>query len=225
MRCCSDTKLGAGWKKNAGCDVWGKSIINGHCHAFETFEVAEAKCASINARLCTEDEMTSDCTKGTGCQFDFEMIWTSTPVPPSPCADDSSCDDGLECTTNTCGADGACRSEVVPGCTNAVVGGAPAGNIWSGERVREADPTEQYAVRCCSDDFNRNWKKHASCNVWAESDVPECYISKTLTEAENICTNAGGRLCTEDEVLGDCTVGSGCQFDFEYLWTSSRYTV
>uniref|UniRef100_A0A7S3TL01 Glycosyl hydrolase family 13 catalytic domain-containing protein n=2 Tax=Emiliania huxleyi TaxID=2903 RepID=A0A7S3TL01_EMIHU len=94
VRCCSGTKLGAMWDKRAGCDVWAESDgpEMGGCHHGKTFEEAEAVCAGAGARLCTKDELASDCTRGTGCGHDRDLVWSSTelmpsspkPAPPAP---------------------------------------------------------------------------------------------------------------------------------------------
>ena len=201
VRCCAGTNLGSDWKKHSACDVWAMTEFDGQCYPSETFPSAQERCAALNARLCTKDEAMSDCTEGTGCEFNAEMIWTSTPF----CTNDAFCDDGLQCTTNTCGADGVCRSEPVPGCMQSVVGGSSVHFTWPGNRVTGAAASALHEVRCCSDINKPGWIKNENCNVWAESDVPSCNDSKTLIEAENICTDAGGRLCTEAEILDDCT--------------------
>lgn len=135
VRCCADSFIGDGWVKKEGCDVWGESEIGGQCKDAETHQSAAGLCANAGARLCTKDEMTSDCTAGTGCGFDSGMIWTSTPVPP--CSDDASCDDGNSCTIDTCSENsGLCENTLAPDCDKEVVGGYLHGS-WSGPRVQQ----------------------------------------------------------------------------------------
>jgi len=49
----------------------------GGCHSDKTFAEAEAICIKAGARLCTKDELEADCTAGTGCGHDRDLIWSS----------------------------------------------------------------------------------------------------------------------------------------------------
>jgi len=65
--CCSDVDLGGDWRRRNGCDVWVES--NGlDCHR-TTYAEEYLICEVFGARLCTRAELESDCTAGTGCQF------------------------------------------------------------------------------------------------------------------------------------------------------------
>jgi len=79
VRCCSDTSK-AGWLKRSQCNVWAASKI-GLCHAEKTYAEAKAICEGAGARLCTEKELSDNCTLGSGCGHDNEYNWSSTPVP------------------------------------------------------------------------------------------------------------------------------------------------
>ena len=84
VRCCSDSSLGNGWKQHANCiaagfNVWGESEINGVCNSAKTYAEAVSICASAGARLCSKEELLADCPRGTGCQFDSEYNWSSSP--------------------------------------------------------------------------------------------------------------------------------------------------
>merc|ERR1712232_176574 len=65
--------------KKSNCEVWGESDLppSGDCNWVKTFVEAEDLCAGAGARLCTADEVDNDCTRGSGCQFDHEHVWTS----------------------------------------------------------------------------------------------------------------------------------------------------
>jgi len=80
----------------------------------------------------------------------------------------------------------------------------------------------KHAVRCCSDEFKPGWLQAPGCEVWAESDpVPgQCLEDATFDEAVQFCSDAGARLCTADEIRSDCTETSGCNFDFELVWST-----
>ncbi|KAL7543422.1 hypothetical protein ACHAXR_012703, partial [Thalassiosira sp. AJA248-18] len=219
VRCCADTNLGTDWSKKTGCTVWGESEISGVCYPSKTLAEATDLCSSVNARLCTEQELLGDCTRGTGCGYDGQHNWSSTPF--TPCTGDASCDDGLECTVNTCGTDGICQTNPVTSCGNKIVCGSSTNGGCASPRVRQAGSSELHEVRCCSDTSKAGWVKKTNCDVWGESNVPECNSLKTLAEAEIICLSADARLCRAEELEADCTKGSGCQFDREHVWSSS----
>ena len=58
------------------CSVWGESAAGSWgCSRDKTFAEAEAICQTAGARLCTVAELEGGCTAGTGCGFDWELIW------------------------------------------------------------------------------------------------------------------------------------------------------
>lgn len=78
VRCCSDTQKEGKWKKKRKCRVWGGSDEGWPCKSAASFKDAEEVCENEGARLCTQREIEEKCTKGTGCSFDNELVWTST---------------------------------------------------------------------------------------------------------------------------------------------------
>ena len=161
---------------------------------------------------------------GTGCNFDREQNWSSTPV--TPCTDDASCEDGDSCTINTCGIDGKCTSEISSSCSpKSIVCGSSRGNCKD-TPVIKASPNTLHEVRCCVESSTNpgGWNQYTSgncpSNIWGESILPNgvgCVHSATYEEAENYCSNAGGRLCTSAELLAECTRGSGCSHDHDHM--------
>ena len=91
VRCCSDVqpvqKSTEGdpypWARNAGCSVWGGSDegSNWQCSKNKTFAEAEAICRAASARLCTTKELVAGCAAGTGCGYDWQLVW-AVPTPP-----------------------------------------------------------------------------------------------------------------------------------------------
>merc|ERR1712207_109540 len=65
------------------------------------FEGAVETCAANNARLCTPQEISDRCTRGTGCNFNSRLVWTCI-------AGGDGCTSDAECCSGTCGADGTC---------------------------------------------------------------------------------------------------------------------
>ena len=106
VRCCRDCdNCSSPWKQkcpNYNPALFALSKIQGDCKR-GTFLEALDFCRSVtNGRLCTPLEVQNSCAKGTGCQFDREMIWT--------CAyDGHQCEDDTEC----CGfcSNGKCEGE------------------------------------------------------------------------------------------------------------------
>ena len=102
-------------------------------------------------------------------------------------------------------------SPILPGTSMAVVCGSTASAACNGNPVLESDPNELHEVRCCSyTNLGGGWMKKSGCNVWGESDpAGVCNSEKTFDEAFEICNAVGARLCTKEELLADCTRGTG----------------
>ena len=76
VRCCADVQLSPAWAApRPGCTVWAASNAGWPCTRDKTFAEAKATCEAAGARLCTAAELAAGCTAGTGCLFDFELIW------------------------------------------------------------------------------------------------------------------------------------------------------
>eukprot|EP00581_Thalassiosira_minuscula_P008613 CAMPEP_0183705790 /NCGR_PEP_ID=MMETSP0737-20130205/2813_1 /TAXON_ID=385413 /ORGANISM="Thalassiosira miniscula, Strain CCMP1093" /LENGTH=287 /DNA_ID=CAMNT_0025933041 /DNA_START=194 /DNA_END=1057 /DNA_ORIENTATION=- len=96
---------------------------------------------------------------------------------------------------------------------------------------QSADSEELHHLRCCADsNLNNAWTRSDltpdSCpsGVYGASDFPDggmCYPAVTFHQGKNICEAEGGRLCTYNEVMSDCTLGSGCEYNYEMVWTST----
>ena len=76
VRCCSDTKI-SGWQKNKACSVWADSDIWGECKELN-WQEANTFCTSQGGRLCSKEELEANCAAGTGCSFDYRLVWSST---------------------------------------------------------------------------------------------------------------------------------------------------
>lgn len=66
-----------GWVQNSG-DGTAAMTISGECSERLTFEEALAYCHSRGGRLPTLDEVLENRVSGTGCLYDYELVWTST---------------------------------------------------------------------------------------------------------------------------------------------------
>ena len=60
--------------------------------------------------------------------------------------------------------------------------------------------------------------------MWGESAAGSwgCGREKTFAEAEAICQTAGARLCTAAELVNGCAAGTGCGFDVQLVWGTTR---
>ena len=88
-----------------------------------------------------------------------------------------------------------------------------------------ADSSETHEARCCSDiDLGSGWTKNAVCdNVWSRSEDINgvCQDALNYGEALDMCANLGGRLCTAEELLADCTRDTGCAHNDDLIWSST----
>ena len=249
VRCCRECVGFKCWKpwlrkcKKYNNELYAGSKFNDTCMK-GTFTDAVNFCRNVpgeNTRLCTPDELKKSCAKGTGCQFDKEMIW--------------SCGyNGYQCTSDTecCGAcneSGICEGELIPTDsptstptqaptpTTATIsktlvcgkgGGPNTTPCAEGIETTAAIDTE-HEVRCCRECVGfKCWKpwlrkcKKYNNELYAGSKFNDTCMKGTFTDAVNFCRNVPGentRLCTPDELKKSCAKGTGCQFDKEMIWS------
>ena len=196
VRCCSDT-FKPGWVKRTGCIVWGKSRFDslGGCFISQPFGQANFICRSQEARLCTKTELESDCTRGSGCGYDHDLIWSGTANAEETEDHYVVCGRGVGGNLDEC-AEG--NSKLVP-------------------------VDSLHEVRCCSDSSIAGWSEKCS-GVWANSkfDGSTCFRENTFEEASDICSRYGGRLCNVAELKRSCTKGTGCGHDKNMIWSSEH---
>jgi hypothetical protein len=135
VSCCADTDVTpddgvndwvTGGNARALCadrGIWGfrrPDGTNGSCNHAATYEAAAAWCADNGGRLCTADEINADCTRGTGCSHDGDLMWTSSQQVGSghkiaigasnqAAGGGANCPD--ECTTNACTCTARCMAD------------------------------------------------------------------------------------------------------------------
>ena len=56
----------------------GGTSLTGACSGHVTFAEAREWCEAGGARLCTHDELLADEARGTGCNYNSELVWSST---------------------------------------------------------------------------------------------------------------------------------------------------
>jgi hypothetical protein len=81
VRCCSSEDIN-GWTKNQGCSISSKTNTT-TCPVLDWHQANEF-CEEFaeGSRLCTQEELESNCAKSTECGFDGRLIWSSTPAAP-----------------------------------------------------------------------------------------------------------------------------------------------
>jgi len=200
VRCCRDDAA-SGFNTYKCDNVWTASDLGG-CHVEKTHAEAEGICQDYDSRLCTKNELSDKCTKGSGCSLDGSLIWSSTPAtsdPISPSPSSAPSDPIFQTYYVVCGKGIGC----------------PEGN------KDLAFVSELHEVRCCRDEYAIGFETNRCDNVWAASDLGGCHDEKTYVEAEEICQDYGSRLCTMDELSDKCTKGSGCGIDSQLIWSST----
>ena len=120
--------------------------------------------------------------------------------------------------------------------TYLLVCGASSYNTACAGNTAATNTAEEHKVRCCKDSTvdlsssgwtrgSTNWTpSDSTCdNVWARSEDADgnCH-TLNFWEARAVCTDLGGRLCTSEELLADCTRGAGCQADQVMVWSSTE---
>ena len=70
----------------------------------------------------------------------------------------------------------------------------------------------EICVNCCSEDGTEGYRPNP------------CVSAVTFYEAEQVCSDAGYRLCSADEIgaIGAQNDWNGCRFDEYLVWTSDR---
>lgn len=211
-----------GWTNTVN-NVCGESDLlgnNGASSACTEASLADATsiCDAAGARLCAVDEIDAGATATTGCGFDTSYVWTST-----------WCGLGPEGGKYYVGIGG---------------GGSSA------ERKCK-NPKKSYPVRCCSDvDISATSAKPATTtttfpflsvrkdcatlgwevtgNACGESDkafkkgLDKCFTWKNHPDAERKCLKLGARMCSQSDIEAGVGKASGCGFDSQFLWTSTK---
>mmetsp|Transcript_39116 Transcript_39116/g.76298 ORF Transcript_39116/g.76298 Transcript_39116/m.76298 type:complete len:1346 (+) Transcript_39116:232-4269(+) len=109
-----------------------------------------------------------------------------------------------------------------------ICGGAGARytSIFCGESEIVPD-NKKVAVSCCSDLYiaDKFVVKNSGCSVYGSSRIEyqglECHLEKSYAEAKDICTSAGGRLCTVQEIQAGCIEKTGCPIRRKMVWSST----
>jgi len=86
--------------------------------------------------------------------------------------------------------------------------------------TRAVDREELWSVRCCADTNPGDWKKNDGCSVYS-SKGKRCSVVDWET-AMGLCKDAGGRLCTREELEMNCARNTGCKMNSKMVWSSTE---
>jgi len=230
VRCCSDVSL-PDWMESRtdDCNVWILSEFeDGTCYENKSYCEAQNICISAGGRLCTKAELEGKCTEGSGCGFDYDLIWSDDGgfLDSFPCA--SACDFPPKSPPRAPSAPTPLPSAPTslptrePNAHN-VVCGKGSNHCTEGDGFL-APNDALHEVRCCSDVSLPSWTKSTICDIWVESlfDGNQCQENKSYCEAHKICADTGGRLCTKVELEAKCTMDTGCEFDNDLIWSQTE---
>jgi hypothetical protein len=199
VRCCADTPL-RGYQRHRGCGVWAESSFRsaGGCVHEATLARATQICAMDGARLCTVAELEADCTAGSGCGHDADLVWSSGQcvIPSGPALPEA------------------------PTHAWTVLGNFRSGGHRIERQRCAASTVDLHEVRCCSNHQLPGYRTSPSCTVWGASHVGPtggCVEHVTLVTALAICHGDGARVCSVEELQGGCGQGTGCGHDFDLV--------
>lgn len=197
---------------------------------------AEEKDTEHEVRCCSDDLISGFVKKKPTCPYGSSLS--------SSCVHGATHDDAIAACANA-GARLCTTAELKDDCTKGTGCNHDNDRIWTSDAAtadnvkyincgkvgicngiteKEAYPQETHEVRCCSDTFKQGWKKQTNCAVWGESDLPTCFHAETYDSAVEICDNNGARLCTIEELQDNCTAGTGCGHDADFVWGSKTFT-
>eukprot|EP01047_Picozoa_sp_COSAG01_P046434 COSAG01_NODE_4361_length_5098_cov_2.121024_1_plen_1077_part_10 len=204
VRCCSDFSIPR-YSRRRGCSVWAESNFQNsgvRCTAAKTMEEAAAVCEADGARLCTAAELAADCTAGTGCMHDNDMIWSGDACQPTHMfvAIGNPRNRGAVNRQGAVQCEALTQRHEVRCCSDTANGGYQRRNgcsVWS------------------ESSFNNNQFGNGTRG---------CVHNRDFAAAKAVCVGDGARLCTIQEMLNRCTAGTGCQHDADLIWTGTGCT-
>jgi len=181
VRCCSDTSLNAGWKKHNNKCPYAESDVP-QCFHDKTFTEAKEICRKEGARLCTAEELKNDCTIGTGCHHDSDLIWSSTKFQKPAWANYDTCPHTR------------CKFEEKDGHTNTKIfhGYAENGALWNANfHCERLDGYGQNNCKCvCDDSFKCSMTHHhasgtsTNYNACAEKQMGQRWPPASIKDSE-----------------------------------------
>lgn len=173
------------------------------CSDRMTFAEATRTCATINARLCTHDELAAGATANTGCALDTRRVWTST-----------LCGGGAVSQAGN----GEYFDFNPPLCVP----------LTYQYKVRCCADQLAIALRSKSSCSDLQWAPGlGSPDVCAASQVKQlpggemvCGGQVSHQRATGLCSAVGARLCTPKELMNDEAKNGGCILNMKRVWSN-----
>jgi len=191
------------WLVAPGSMTCSSARINNACGTPQTYQQAQAWCASAGSRLCSSTELAGVNIVAAGCALERERVWTGT-----------ACTGGH---TSQSGAKYFERSEPAR-CDNDNQLFKPICCADNPTAARIPAPT---ATRTCK---QLGWQvTPGSPRVCSQSTFSGglCLRNVDFRYAQAQCFSVGARLCTVAELANNEAKGSGCKLDNENSWTST----
>jgi len=236
VRCCAESNPG-NWKQTGyNCTLFTKSSMN-NCPVAD-FETAKLLCQKAGGRLCSRDEIEYPqlCSRHGGCGFDQVMVWSSTRgnfslstekyyiVHGKPGA---ACEDEEGCLTRAVSKHERWNVQC---CADPVwVYTAPTpgnGTQTNGTTDTDINSNGTWTWTYTGTDAH-NWTRNedGNCTMYVRAKVDHC-VSMDWDKAVQLCEDAGGRLCTRDEIENGCARTEnrteGCKYNFHMIWSSTK---
>eukprot|EP00056_Hartaetosiga_gracilis_P011623 m.176868 g.176868 ORF g.176868 m.176868 type:complete len:3563 (-) comp13539_c0_seq1:184-10872(-) len=174
------------------------------------FYRAEQSCALVGARLCTSIELGQDEAASRTCGLNSKRVWTSK---------ECNATHALSRAGSQAGVD-----DVLPRCESKsnVLGVRCCADTTPQKSTKELSEMtcDQLQWATSSDSYVTSGKVCGKSPSYCDGLAPETE-KKTYEEASGYCLGIGSRLCTHSELLAGESSGSGCSYDFEYVWSST----
>eukprot|EP00040_Diaphanoeca_grandis_P025821 m.143678 g.143678 ORF g.143678 m.143678 type:complete len:1176 (-) comp30330_c0_seq1:27-3554(-) len=201
------------------------------CSKDVTHVEAVDMCDRNGARLCTIQELQLDVTKGTGCNLDELMVWTSHTckggayVAPATVWASVSAEFLVSATQCIPHNEGrfpvrCCADRSVPTTsTSPFVPQHGTGTTLSPTSAKTMAPL-QVSERTCADLAIKFSPRNSVCGI-RKVDSGKCVKQPvSFNEALMFCENMGAKLCSLQETL--LNVGKGCNKNQKRVWTRDR---
>jgi len=207
------------------CGESDSSSLGGECSGQKTWAEAESFCSSAGARLCSAAELENNEVRNTGCNYDEELVWSST-----ECEDNGNYKvyygggSVLGDPPDDCMSPNQTATFTVARCCADAYGCTPF-------PVFEPTPQPTHtpaptAVASCSEKTcaELGWSNtdfYGEDDICGETDLGlgGCSGDVTWNDAKTICQSSGARLCTLTELQDNEAAKTGCNYDFELVWS------
>lgn len=209
-----------------GGQCWGgvlHTLPDGQSTRYEvSYREAEEVCRAAGARLCTEPEVSAGSTRGTGCGLDNRLIWTST-----ECANGEFCSSGhflrLGNGQPIPSSRSMPRKQVfgVRCCADEIAAATEDRNLLGlSEKpcILINRDGQNFVFRQGQNDVCAGSKISGECHGDGGREVVD---SHSYSDAVDVCTSVGARLCTSIELVSGLAKGTECGLDTSKVWSST----